>query len=323
MRVHVDQAARQDALDELLDAGVRNGGEHTVGLRVLRIGQHGVADPADGRARHRVTQAPEEIAPGDGLADRRLHVARLARADGVHGLQDQAGDEIQLDRQTRAPVEHRARQEAGAREEHVRLLHVFVHEDVLPRHQRVVENEDGVVLVHPARERIVEGAAHHVGRHGVGGTADQLDARRVHGGDKDHRELLRLDGHRGRMRDEVVMGERRAGGDDFGAAHDQSGVGLLLDVHIDVGHLVRRAVAVHRRLNERVIHEQDALLSRAVPAPRVVLVGRIVVGVGSERGQEGRLVVGRAAHPPIGQARPGGDRVTRGDQFVGAPRGAE
>src|SRR5207247_11331678 len=39
--------------------------------------------------RHRVTQAPEEIAPGDGLADRRLHVARFARADGVHGLQDQ------------------------------------------------------------------------------------------------------------------------------------------------------------------------------------------------------------------------------------------
>src|SRR2546427_8221331 len=47
----------------------------------------------------------------------------------------------------------------------------------------------------------------------------------------------------------------------------------LLDVHIDVVDLIRRAVTVHRRLNERVIHEQDALLSRAVPAPRVVLVG--------------------------------------------------
>src|SRR2546430_4283050 len=54
-------------------------------LRVLRVGQHAAAGPRHGRARHRVAQAPEEIAPGDRLADRGLDVARLARADGVHG----------------------------------------------------------------------------------------------------------------------------------------------------------------------------------------------------------------------------------------------
>src|SRR2546422_8335389 len=45
-------------------------------------------------------------------------------------------------------------------------------------------------------------------------------------------------------------------------------VGLLLDVHVDVGDLVGRTVPVHRRLDEGVVQEEDALLRGAVPAPR-------------------------------------------------------
>jgi hypothetical protein len=84
VRVQVDQGAAQDALDELLDLGIRDRPEQSIGLGIFRIGEHGVADPGDGRARHGVAQAPDEIAPGDQLADGRLHVPRLGRADGLH-----------------------------------------------------------------------------------------------------------------------------------------------------------------------------------------------------------------------------------------------
>ena len=290
---------------------------------MLRVRQHGVADPRDGRARHRVAQAPEEVAPGDRLADRRLHVARLARADGVHGLQEQAGDEVELHREARAALQNGAGQEAGVREEGVRLLDVLVHEDVLPRHEGVVEHEDRVVLVEAAGQGVVERAAHHLGRHAIGRPTDQLDARRVHGRDERQRERLGLDGHGARMGDEVGVRERRAGGDDLRPADDEPGVRLSLHVHVDVGDLVWRAVAVDRRLDEGVVHVEDALLRHAVPAPGVVLVGGVEGGVRAERGEEGRLVVGRPAHPPIAQARPGGDGVARVDQLGGARRGAE
>src|SRR5207249_2535600 len=92
---------------------------------------------------------------------------------------------------------------------------------------------------------------------------------------------------------------------------------------VDVGDLVGRAVPVHRRLDEGVVQVEDALLRGAVPAPRVLLIRRVVLGVGAERREEGRLVIGRPAHPPVGQARPGGDRVARGDQIGGAHRSPE
>ena len=46
----------------------------------------------------------------------------------------------------------------------VDLVDVAVDEDVLPRDEHLVEDEDRVVLVQPAGQRVVERAAHHRGR---------------------------------------------------------------------------------------------------------------------------------------------------------------
>ncbi len=114
--------------------------------------------------------------------------------------------------------------------------------------------------------------------------------------------------------DERVVGEHRAGRHDLGPGDDEAGVSLLFDMHADVGDFVRRAVAIDRRMDDRVIDERHTLLAEAIPAPRVVLIGFVEVGVGAERGEERSLVVGRAADPAIGEARPFGDRVAPGDQ---------
>ena len=66
-----------------------------------------------------------------------------------------------------------------------------------------------------------------------------------------------------------------------------------------------------------------ALLAVAVPAPRVGLVRRVELGVGAERGEERRLVVGRAAQPAVGDARPRGDRVAPGHLLLRGARRAE
>ena len=209
-----------------------------------------------------------------------------------------------------------ARQEAGAREEVVGLLDVAVDEDVLPGHQHLVHDEDGVVLVEPARERIVERAAHRGRRHLVGGAADELHARRVGRDHEDDGEVLVLQRDQPVMGDEGVVGQHRAGGHHLGARDDDAGIGLLLDVAADVADLVRRPVAIDRRMDDGVIDEGHALLAELVPAPRILLVGIVEIGIGAERRQERRLVVGRAAHPAVGELRPFGDGVAPGEQVL-------
>ena len=111
------------------------------------------------------------------------------------------------------------------------------------------KHQDSVVLVQAARQGVVEGATHHLGCQGVGRTADELDARRVHRGNEHWPERLVLDGEDASAADvgnKVVVRKRRAGGDHFGAADDQPGVRLFLHMHVDIGDVVRRALTVHR-----------------------------------------------------------------------------
>ena len=58
---------------------------------------------------------------------------------------------------------------------------------------------------------------------------------------EDHGELLVLNGNQAVMRDEGVVRQHRAGGDDLGAGDDEAGVGFLLDVTADVADFVRAA----------------------------------------------------------------------------------
>ena len=288
---------------------VRHRRDDLIGVARVHVGQKVVADPGARIAHHGVGQRPEQVAPGDHLADVRLHAAEVLGAGRLGRLQQQAGDEVELDREPRAAVDDEARQESGAREEVVGLLDVGVDEDVLPGHQHLVHDEDRVVLVEPRRQRVVERAAHDGGGHLVRGPADQLRAGRVGRQHEDQREVLVLQRDQAVVGDEGVVGQRRAGRDHLGAGDDQAGVGLALDVAADVGDLVRRPVAIDRRVDDRVVDERHALLAEAVPAP-ARCPGRVVeVGVGAERREERRLVVGRAAHPAVGDPRPFGDRV--------------
>ena len=202
-----------------------------------------------------------------------------------------------------------ARQEAGAREEIVGLVDVAVDEDVLPGDQHLVHDEDGVVLVEPRGERIVERAAHRGRRHLVGGAADEFHARRIGRDHEDDGEILVLQRDQPVMGDEGVVGQHRAGRHHLGAGDDDAGIRLLLHMRADVRHLVRRPVAVDRGMDDGVVDEGHALLAEAVPALGVVLIGIVEIGIGAERRQERRLVVGRAADPAIGDARPFGDGV--------------
>ena len=50
-------------------------------------------------------------------------------------------------------MQKRARQEAGTREEIVRLLDIAIAEHVLPGDEHLVHDEDGVVLVNAVKEQ--------------------------------------------------------------------------------------------------------------------------------------------------------------------------
>ena len=118
------------------------------------------------------------------------------------------------------------------------------------------------------------------------------------------------------MGDEGVIGEHRSGRHDLGAGNDDAGVGLLLHVTANVADFVRRPVAVDRRMDDGVIDEGHALLAEFVPALGVLAVRIVELGVGAQRRQEGRLVVGRTAEPAVGELRPFRDGVAPGQEIV-------
>ena len=196
------------------------------------------------------------------------------------------------------------------------LSHVAVAEHVLPGHQHLVHDEHGIVLVDARGQRIVERAAHHRRRHLVGRPADQLHARRAGRDHEDRRKPLVADRDQPVVGDEGVVGERRARRHHLGARHDDAGIRLLLHVAVDVAHLLRRQVAVDGGMDDGVVDERHALLGELVPALRVVLPGRVELGVGAERAEERGLVVGRAAEPAVADLGPLRDRVAAGDRLL-------
>jgi hypothetical protein len=189
-------------------------------------------------------------------------------------------------------------------------------DDVLPGNEGVVEDENGVVLVEAGGERIVPGRAGGRGGKLVGGAADQLDARRVHGGDEHHHHARIDDLLAHVLAEEIVVGKSRVGRHHLGAGHVDAGVRLLLDGDVDVLHLLDRLVAVNGRIDECVVQIEHGLLAALVPGARVAGELAVEIGVGAKRVEECRLVVGAAAHPPIGDAGPGGDRVALGDDVL-------
>ena len=206
--------------------------------------------------------------------------------------------------------------EAGRRVEGEDLRRIAQHQNVFPGHEDIVEHQDGVVLVETRRQRIVEGLTGAVGGLFVGDTAEHLDARRVHRDDEHHRQRGILGHRRGALGEEIVMRQRRGGGDDLGAGDINPGVSFLGDVNEDVLHGIRRLMTVDWRIDDRVVHEQHAFLGALVPGESVVLERAVPVGIGAERVHQRRLVVGGAAHPAIGHAGPIGDCALLGDQVV-------
>ncbi len=73
-------------------------------------------------------------------------------------------------------------------------------------------------------------------------------------------------------------------------------------------------MAIDRRVDERVVHEQDLLLRLLVPTAGVVLKRGVVVGVRPVGGEERGLVVGAPAHPAVRHPLPRGDRIAAGDE---------
>ena len=92
---------------------------------------------------------------------------------------------------------------------------------------------------------------------------------------------------------------------------------------VDVGRTTRSArrhVAIHWRVDDRVIDERHTLLAEPIPTPCVLLVWNVKVGIGSQCRQERRLVVRRSAQPTIGDPRPGSDCIACRDLFIDRAR---
>ncbi len=98
-----------------------------------------------------------------------------------------------LDRQPRAAVQLEARHEAASREEAVGLVEIAIDKDVLPGNEHIVHDEDRVVLVEAARQRVIERTAEHGGALLVRHAADKFDARRIGRDDEREGEIPILD----------------------------------------------------------------------------------------------------------------------------------
>ena len=317
VRRQIDQAGGDHLFDDVADRRIGFRHEQPVGRGGAPVRQHRAVDPGLGVVGHGIGQRPEQIAPADDFADLRLHAAKAVDAGGARRLDQNADQKIELHRQPHAALHGEAVEEAGFRIEILQPLDVAVDEHVLPGDERVVEHEDGVVLVEARGQRIIPRRAGRGGGEFVGLPADQLDAGRVHRRDEHHHHARIVDLLAHVLAEEIVVGQRRIGGDHFGAGDVDPGVGFLLNGDVDVFDLFDRLVAVDRRIDQRVVEIEHRLLRALVPGARVVGELAVKLGVGAERVEEGGLVVGAAAEPAVGDARPGGDGVAlRDDVFA-------
>ena len=67
------------------------------------------------------------------------------------------------------------------------------------------------------------------------------------------------------------MGQGGVGGHHFRAADDDPGVGLFLQLDVNVFHLVCRFMAVDRRVDDGVVKVQAGFLNTCVPVAGVLL----------------------------------------------------
>ena len=116
-RRQINQRRGHSSFDYVLDPGIGIRREHAVCLPGLQFRQHGVTLPRVGIIGHGIGQRPEQVAPGHDLPQQHLITARFVSACAAQGFGQQAGDEIQFNRETGAALELEAIGEPRARVE--------------------------------------------------------------------------------------------------------------------------------------------------------------------------------------------------------------
>ena len=112
------------------------------------------------------------------------------------------------------------------------------------------------------------------------------------------------------------MRQRGRCSDNFSATDDQTAIGLLLDMHVDIAHLGQFLVAVYRRIDDRMIDEADFFLGLFVPMAGIFLKRLIKTGVRSQSRKKRGLVIRATAHPSVRHARPFRNGIASGHHFL-------
>src|SRR5208282_1525429 len=115
-------------------------------------------------------------------------------------------------------MQAKPRNETSLGKEIVSCLHISVDKHVFPRDECSVQNENRIVLVQPAGERVIKRTSYDVGREFIGPAANEFQPRRVAGNGKYNGKLFGLQRNRSVMGNKSVVRERRSGSHDFRAA---------------------------------------------------------------------------------------------------------
>jgi hypothetical protein len=117
---------------------------------------------------------------------------------------------------------------------------IGVDEDTITRHFDVVENDEGVLLVEPARQRMIEPVG--IDRDAV--PAQKFETRRVHRNAERQRVRICGVGHGGARINGDLVGKGRERCQDARAAHDDAVLGVLNFMELDIIQSRRRIALV-------------------------------------------------------------------------------
>ena len=101
----IDQGGRDDLFHDLPDPAVSIPGEYAIACAGLRVRQHGVIDPGRRVLGHGIGEPPEQVAPGDDLAEHRLIAAEFIGAGRPQRFGDHADEKVELYSKPRAALE--------------------------------------------------------------------------------------------------------------------------------------------------------------------------------------------------------------------------
>src|SRR5215208_2739644 len=155
----------------------------------------------------------------------------------------------------------------------ITLCQITISQYIFPGYKYVIKNEGSIILIEATGKRVVEGRTQQTRCHFIRRTADQFDARCVHGDNTDQGKIFLFDKTHPITGNQTAIAQYRVRRDIFGSAENKPPVCLFDHMEMHILYFIGWQTAIYGWRRERMVKEVNFLLCFRIPAAGIGLIG--------------------------------------------------